>query len=100
MTSSYRLWTAGWAVAGALAVATLGFPIWGIWTSDARGLIGLITLIPAIVAISCMAIWSSDAMPSRPARLGRTQRRTLRDERARIALESAIAQAEREAGLR
>lgn len=95
-TIFFGLWAA-WGVTVALA---LTFAMIGIWfDSDKAGstagvfglpaLFGLVGLIPMTVV---------DGIP--PRGLPRSARRQLRDEQARIALEAAIARAEREAGIR
>lgn len=94
-----RLWLASAAIVPALVLSVPVLYIVSIWTSVGR-LAGIATILlfVCLPAVPLFWIWTADNMP--PRNLPARQRRALRAERDRIHMEAAIAEAEREAGIR
>lgn len=93
-----RAWVVGWVTVGLTWVAVIALYLAAIWSGIGR-LAGMATilLLADLAGTLVMSWWSAEAPQPNPTRSVRKQ---LRVEQNRIALEKAIANAEREAGLR
>lgn len=102
-----RWW--GWIIVGSLPLVVTGLSSWVAYifteVTDLGELATMTLIIAGLVNFFGFLLFGMEGGPVFPAfrrgpRLTRAQRRQLKTERRRIALKQAIAQAEREAGIR
>lgn len=93
------------AISVALTVVGFGMALAGIWTGSGKIAGTAVALLAAAFILGffgSIALYVYEGWPNRPARarLSRRDRKALRGERSRIALDAAIARLERDAGIR
>lgn len=94
-----RLWIAACVLVPLLVLSVPTAAIVGIWSGSGRLLlISGVLLFASLPTVPMFWIWTADNQPQ--PNLPRRQQMAVRAERDRIRMEAAIAEAEREAGIR
>jgi len=97
--NAWRAYVLGWCGVAGLALATLSFAVWGIWTSDDRGAIAVVFFFTAAIGAFVMTCWSDNA-PSRVTKLSRSERQELSRRRRQLQMERETRRMETELGMK
>lgn len=91
------LWIVGWVLMSLFVPSTVGLALAAaFFQSDRLAATAAVLFFTTVAGVFAMACWTTDAKPS--PLLPRADRKRLRDEERRIALDAAIRRLEREAG--